>query len=97
MAQFLISDTSPADGGATFPIAEGARGIDTSIFTDAETHDLPGGGTVWYLTMTADGLHGSVQYNRDEFEASSVQGWTAGLKRILASAVRDPDQDWKRL
>jgi hypothetical protein len=99
MAQFLISDTSPSDSGTTvFPIAEGARGIDANILQDAETHDLPGGGTVWYLSMQPDGpLHGSVQFNRDEFEASTVQGWTAGLKRILASAVRDPDQDWKRL
>jgi non-ribosomal peptide synthetase component F len=99
MAQFLVSDTSSLDGGTTtFPIAEGATGIDASILQDAETHDLPGGGTVWYLAMQADGpLHGSVQFNRDEFEASTVQGWTAGLKRILASAVRDPDQDWKHL
>jgi condensation enzyme len=98
MAQFLISDTSPADGGATiFPIAEGATGIDASILQDAETHDLPGGGTVWYLSMHPDYLHASVQFNPDEFEASTVQGWTSGLKRILASAVRDPDQDWKHL
>lgn len=97
MAQFLISDTSPSDGGTTFPIAEGAKGVDASIFQDAETHDLPGGGTVWYLSMHPDFLHGSVQFNPDEFEASTVQGWTAGLKRILASAVREPDQDWKHL
>jgi non-ribosomal peptide synthetase component F len=99
MAQFLISDTSSPDGGtATFPIAEGARGIDASILADAETHDLPGGGTVWYLSMQPDGpLNGSVQFNRDEFEASTVQGWTTRLKRILASAVRDPDQDWRQL
>lgn len=98
MAQFLVSDTSSADGATPLPIAEGAEGIDASILQDAETHDLPGGGTVWYLSVQPDGpLHGQVQFNRDEFEASTVQGWTAGLKRILASAVRDPDQDWKRL
>jgi len=83
MAQFLISDTSPPGSATTFPIAEGAKGIDASIMQDAETHDLPGGGTVWYMSVQPDGpLHGSVQFNRDEFEASTVQGWTAGLKRI---------------
>jgi len=98
MAQFLISDASSPGGESSYPIAEGAKGIDASILADAETHDLPGGGTVWYLSMRADGpLSGSVQFNRDEFEASTVQGWTAGLKRILASAVREPDQDWKHL
>jgi hypothetical protein len=98
MAQFLISDASPQDGDMTFPIAEGAKGIDQRLLQDAETHDLPGGGTVWYLSMEPDGaLHGSVQFNPEEFEASTAEGWTAGLKRILASAVRDPDQDWKQL
>ena len=98
MAQFLISDASSPEGASTIPIAEGAKGIDASILADAETHDLPGGGTVWYLSMQPDSpLHGSVQFNRDEFEASTVQGWTARLKRILASAARDPNQDWKHL
>jgi non-ribosomal peptide synthetase component F len=83
---------------AQFPIAEGAKGIDERLLQDAETHDLPGGGTVWYLSVQPDGaLHGSVQFNLDEFEASTAQGWAAGLKRILASAARDPDQDWRQL
>jgi non-ribosomal peptide synthetase component F len=98
MAQFLISDTTPPDGGTTFPIAEGARGIDVPLQRDAETHDLPGGGTVWYLSAQPGGaLHGSIQYNRDEFEASTAQGWAAGLRRILASALRDPGRDWRHL
>jgi condensation enzyme len=98
MAQFLISDASAHASGTTFPIAEGAKGIDESLRQDAETHDLPGGGTVWYLSGQPDGaLLGRVQFNPDEFEASTAQGWTAGLKRILASAVRDPDQDWRQL
>jgi hypothetical protein len=100
MAQFLISDTSPQDGAMTLPIAEGAKGLDERLPQDAETetHDLPGGGTVWYLSMEPDGaLHGLVQFNLDEFEASTAQGWTAGLKQILASAVRDPDLDWRQL
>jgi non-ribosomal peptide synthetase component F len=98
MAQFLISDASSQDSEMTFPIAEGAKGIDERLLQDAETHDLPGGGTVWYLSVQPDGaLHGSVQFNLDEFEASTAQGWAAGLKRILASAARDPDQDWRQL
>jgi non-ribosomal peptide synthetase component F len=100
MAQFLISDTSSQDGPETFPIAEGARALELPPpeGEDAETHDLPGGGTVWYLSAEANGpLHGNVQFNLDEFEASTAQSWTAGLNRILASAVRDPDLDWRQL
>jgi condensation enzyme len=98
MAQFLISDTTPQNGAMTLPIAEGAKGLDERLPQDAETHDLPGGGTVWYLSMEPRGvLNGLVQFNLDEFEASTAQGWTAGLKQILASAVRDPDLDWRQL
>jgi condensation enzyme len=98
MAQFLISDASSPEGASTIPIAEGAKGIDASILADAETHDLPCGGTVWYVSTRPGGpMHVSVQFNPDEFEASTAQGWGARLKRILASAVRDPDQDWRHL
>jgi hypothetical protein len=99
MAQFLISDTSPpSDDELILPIAEGAEGLDERLPQDSETHDLPGGGTVWYLAMVPDGpLLGMVQFNLDEFEASTVQGWTDGITRILAGAVSDPGQDWRQL
>ena len=98
MSQFLISDTSAESGEMTLPIAEGAEKIDERLLQEAETHDLPGGGTVWYLSMEPDGrLSGFVQFNLDEFEASTAQGWTAGLKQILASAVRDPGRYWRQL
>jgi hypothetical protein len=98
MSQFLISDTSSESGEMTLPIAEGAEKIDERLLQEAETHDLPGGGTVWYLSMEPDGrLSGFVQFNLDEFKASTAQGWTAGLKQILASAVRDPGRYWRQL
>jgi hypothetical protein len=81
----------------TLPIADGAQKIDERLLQEAETHDLPGGGTVWYLTMEPDdALHGLVQFNPEEFEPSTAQGWTAGLSQILAGAVRDPDRDWRQ-
>jgi len=98
MAQFLISDTSSPDSGDALPIAEGATGLPERQLQDEETHDLPGGGTVWYLSMAPDGaMHGLVQYNLDEFKASTVQGWTDEFKQIIASAVRDPNLDWRQL
>jgi hypothetical protein len=32
-----------------------------------------------------------------EFDESTVAGWGAGLQRILAGAVREPDPDWRLL
>ena len=53
---------------------------------------------VWNLTMEPSGkLNGGVLFNQDEFDESTVQGWAADLRQILASAVRDADQDWKAL
>ena len=60
-------------------------------------HDIPSG-MVWNLYVEPSGkLNGSVQFNQDEFDESTVRGWAADLRQILASAVRNPDQDWKTL
>jgi len=97
MSQFLISQPPSQYGEMTLPIAEGAKEIDEVLLEEAESSDIPSG-TVWYLNTKPDGaVSGSVHYNLDEFEESTVKGWTAGLKRILASAVRDPGQDWRQL
>ena len=59
--------------------------------------DIPSG-MVWNLDVPPSGvLTGGVLFNLDEFDESTVTGWAADLRRILASAVRDPDQDWKAL
>jgi condensation enzyme len=95
MSQFLISQTPSQFGEMIIPIADGAKELDGVYLGETEASDVPGGGTVWYLNPQPDGsLSGSVHFNRDEFEESTVQGWTAALKRILAS---DPDQDWRQL
>jgi condensation enzyme len=94
MSQLLISNTPSQYGEMTIPIAEGAKEIDEALLEEAESSDIPSG-TVWYLNTQPDGaLYGAVHFNRDEFEEGTAEGWSAGLKRILASAVRDPDQDW---
>ena len=97
MSQFIISVPPSQYGEMVLPIAEGAKGIREVLLEEAESSDIPTG-TVWYLNTKSDGaLSGSVHYNLDEFEENTVKGWTAGLKRILASAVRDPGQDWRQL
>jgi condensation enzyme len=98
MSPFLISQTPSQFGEMIIPIAEGAKELDGIYLGETEASDVPGGGTVWYLNAQPDGsLSGSVHFNRDEFHESTLQGWTARLKRILASAARDPDQDWRQL
>jgi hypothetical protein len=97
MSQLLIMQPPSQYGEMTLPIAEGARETDEVLLEEAESTDIPTG-TEWHLNTQPDGaLSGGVHYNRDEFEQSTAQGWSAGLTRILASAVRDPDQDWRQL
>jgi uncharacterized protein (DUF2252 family) len=53
---------------------------------------------VWNLSVRPSGqLYGGVLFNLDEFDESTVAGWAAGLRRILAAAVREPDRDWRLL
>jgi condensation enzyme len=94
---FLLSATPFQFGDMTFPIAEGAKEISELLLEEEESSDIPSG-TVWYLATQPDGtLSGSLHYNLDEFEQSTVQSWSAGLERIMTSAVRDPDRDWRQL
>jgi hypothetical protein len=96
-SQFIISETPTQLGDVVFPIAEGAREVHQYLLEESRHHDIPSG-MVWGLTPTpAGGLTSGVLFNPDEFDESTVAGWAAGLRQILTSAVRDPDQDWKTL
>jgi condensation enzyme len=97
-SQFIIANQQgPLGSGLTHPIAEGARTVTERALEGQEVHDIPSG-TVWNLYPRPSGeLDGEVLYNLDEFDESTVAGWTAGLRRILAGAVREPDRDWRQL
>jgi len=96
-SQVLILQTPSQFGEMVLPIAEGATEVDEVLLEEAESSDILSG-TEWHLAPQPDGaVSGSVHYHLDEFEEGTVKGWTAGLRRILASAVRDPGQDWRQL
>ena len=97
-SQFIITHSISQLGyDVDFPIAEGAREIEVRWLEEEGHRDIPSG-VVWGLDVPPSGvLTGGVLFNLDEFEESTVAGWAAGLRRILASAVSDPDQGWKAL
>ncbi|HLK01487.1 MAG TPA: condensation domain-containing protein, partial [Streptosporangiaceae bacterium] len=97
-SQFIISlSASQLSDDVVIPIAEGAREVEKRWLEDGGQRDIPSG-MVWGLDLAPTGiLTGSILFNLDEFDESTVAGWTADLRRILANAVRDPDQDWKTL
>jgi hypothetical protein len=96
-SQFIIAETPTQLGDVVFPIAEGGREVHQYLLEEARHHDIPTG-MVWGLTPIPDGgLSSGVAFYPEEFDESTVAGWAAGLRRILTSAVRDPDQDWKTL
>jgi hypothetical protein len=97
LSQFLLSATPFQYGDMTIPIAEGAKEISELLLEEEESSDIPSG-TVWYLATLPDGaLSGALHFNLDEFEESTAAAWSAGFKRIMTSAVRDPDQNWRQL
>jgi non-ribosomal peptide synthetase component F len=97
-SQFIIANQQGEPGeDLTFGIAEGARWATNGMLEGQEVHDIPSG-TVWNLSAGQSGeLSGGVLFNLDEFDESTVAGWAAGLRRILAGAVREPDRDWRLL
>jgi len=97
-SQFIISvEVSQLGEDLIFPIAEGGREISVSWPEGEGHHDIPSG-TVWFMDLPGtSALAGAVMFNPEEFEESTVAGWARDLGRILAGAVRDPDQDWKTL
>jgi hypothetical protein len=97
-SQFIIANQQGQLGDdLTFAIAEGARWAGDGMLEGSEVHDIPSG-TVWNLAAQPSGeLKGGVLFNLDEFDESTVAGWAAGLRRILAGAVREPDRDWRLL
>jgi hypothetical protein len=97
MSQVLILQPPSQFGEMVLPIAEGAKEVDEVLLDEAESSDILSG-TEWHLSPQPDGaVSGSVHFNLDEFEENTPEVWTAALKRILASAVRDPGQDWRQL
>jgi condensation enzyme len=95
-SQLLILQPPSQYGVMTFPIAEGATEVDEVLLDEEESSDVLSG-TEWHLNPQPDGaLSGAVHFNLDEFEESTAQNWTAAFQRILASAVRHPDQDWRQ-
>ena len=94
-SQFIISNLQGQLGDdLTFPIAEGARpAIERPV---PVANDIPSG-MVWNLYQPAGELYGGALFNPDEFDESTVSGWAAELRRILAGGAREPDRDWRLL
>jgi condensation enzyme len=97
-SQFIIANQQRQLGDdLAHTIAEGARSVTDRMLQGSEVHDIPSG-TVWNLYVRPSGeLNGNVLFNLDEFDESTVAGWAAGLRRILAAGVREPDRDWRLL
>jgi hypothetical protein len=95
---FLLSHSvSQIGDDLIYPIAEGAREIVVRWQDEDGLRDIPSG-MVWGLDVPASGiLAGGVLFNLDEFDESTIASWSQDLRRILANAVSDPDQDWKTL
>jgi hypothetical protein len=97
-SQFIIADQQRHLGeDLIFAIADGARAVSDRLVQGSEVHDIPSG-MVWNLSALPSGeLNGGVLFNLDEFDESTVAVWAAGLRQILADAVREPDWDWRLL
>jgi non-ribosomal peptide synthetase component F len=97
MSQFCLSNFQSQFGDQTIPIADGAHEIHENPEQEPEHANVPQG-MVWNLDVAPSGeLYGSVLYNLEEFDHSTVTRWTNDHRRIVTSAARNPDQNWRTL
>ena len=97
MTQFCLADHQSQFGDMTVPIAEGAQEIRELELDQPVRHDVPQG-MVWSLDVTPSGtLVVAALFNSEEFDPSTVAGWTADFHRILAGAAGEPGKNWKTL
>lgn len=96
-AQFCLANFQSQFGDVTIPIADGAHVIHEHLNQEDE-HTDAAQGLVWTLDLRATGdLGGSVMYNLDEWDHATVANWTAAYCRILTTATRHPDTNWRTL
>jgi hypothetical protein len=97
-SQFIIANIQGQFGDDFhLPIAEGAYEIEERLLQEPVHHDVPSG-LVWNVGVAPSGeLSSDILFNLDEFDESTVQGLTAGLRQVLTSAVDEPDRDWRLL
>jgi hypothetical protein len=58
---------------------------------------LPGGVTFNTGTVPSGELVGSLQFNPETFDETTVAGWVCDYCRILTTAMADPDREWELL
>jgi len=64
---------------------------------DRATAQNPGGVALGLSIRATGEMFGSLEYNLDEFDASTVADWIADYCRLVAEAVADPDRPWRSL
>ncbi len=65
--------------------------------TETVSAEIPGG-AAWTMAVLRTGeLIGTVQFNPEEFDRQTVADWVSEYCRLLATAVHEPDREWKRL
>jgi hypothetical protein len=56
------------------------------------------GGAAWNMSLVPSGeLSGGLQYSPEEFDEHTVAGWVSDYCEILATAMAEPNLEWKAL
>jgi non-ribosomal peptide synthetase component F len=64
---------------------------------DRATAQNPGGVALGLSIRATGEMFGSLEYNLDEFDASTIERWIAVYCRLVAEAVADPDRPGRSL
>jgi condensation enzyme len=74
-----------------------SEGTSTVIRKERISEQVPSG-AAWSIGALVNGeIRGGLQYNPDEFDDSTAEGWVSDYLRIVTAALADPDGDWSAL
>jgi hypothetical protein len=91
---FSFGFSRPVVSAAEIRIADGAVPIRQA---EQQSTGAPGG-LIWTMGVihTGEALS-KLQYNPNEFDQSTVEGWATTFQRVLDGAIEAPDRAWKIL
>lgn len=94
---FIAGFSEPLFGDAELRIGDSTFDLQRQLTSEPVSSEIPHG-LAWNIeTLTSGEASGIIQYNRDEFDETTVAGWAAEFCRILAAATAEPDRVWQEL
>jgi condensation enzyme len=94
MCDFILGYFRSQFDSAALRIADGSEEIIDPKPTSAQ---LPGGVSWTLAPLRSEEVSSTIEFNLEEFDETTIRGWSQRYFRILAGAVAEPDRPWRNV